>query len=97
MFQGAREKQKIKSEEVQIQVVERKKAIEVEEKEIQRKEKELTATVKSPAEAESYKMETIAQGKRYRAICIVRYKSLIGNRCNIPPTYIRDTSSTKLY
>ena len=65
MFQGAREKQKIKSEEVQIQVVERKKAIEVEEKEIQRKEKELTATVKSPAEAESYKMETIAQGKRY--------------------------------
>ena len=45
--------------------MERRKAIEVEEKEITRKEKELMATVKSPAEAESYKVETIAQGKRF--------------------------------
>ncbi len=52
-------------EEVNIQIVERKKAIEVEEKEIARKEKELAATVKCPAEAESYKMEAIAEGKRY--------------------------------
>ena len=44
--------------------MERRKAIEVEEKEIARKEKELIATVKSPAEAESYRVETIAQGKR---------------------------------
>ena len=62
--QGAKEKQKIRAEEIQIQVVERRKAIEVEEKEIARKEKELMATVKSPAEAESYKVETLAQGKR---------------------------------
>ena len=45
--------------------MERKKQIEVEEKEVARKDKELVATVRRPAEAESYKVETIAQGKRY--------------------------------
>ena len=44
--------------------MERKKQIEVEEKEVARKDKELVATVKRPAEAESYRVETIAQGKR---------------------------------
>lgn len=44
--------------------MERKKQIEVEEKEVARKDKELVATVKRPAEAESYKVETIAQGRR---------------------------------
>ena len=63
-LQGAKEKQRIRGEEIQIDVVERRKAIEVEESEIQRKEKELTATVRRPAEAESYKVETIAQAKR---------------------------------
>ena len=64
-FQAAKEKQKIRSEEIQIVIVERKKQIEVEEKEVSRKDKELVATVKRPAEAESYRVETIAQGKRY--------------------------------
>lgn len=45
--------------------MERKKQIEVEEKEVARKDKELVATIKRPAEAESYKVETIAQGRRY--------------------------------
>ena len=36
----------------------------MEEKEIQRKEKELSGTVKLPAEAESYKLEALASGKR---------------------------------
>ena len=44
--------------------MERKKQIEVEEKEVSRKDKELVATVRRPAEAESYRVETIAQGKR---------------------------------
>ena len=44
--------------------MERKKQIEVEEKEVARKDKELVATVRRPAEAESYKVETIAQGRR---------------------------------
>ena len=67
-LQAAKEKQKIRAEEIQIDVVERKKEIEVEEKEVSRKDKELFATVRRPAEAESYRVETIAQGKRYAMI-----------------------------
>lgn len=62
--QAAKEKQKIRSEEIQIEVVERRKQIEVQEKEIMRKERELIAKVKRPAEAESFKVETLAQGRR---------------------------------
>ena len=67
-LQAAKEKQKIRAEEIQIDVVERKKEIEVEEKEVSRKDKELFATVRRPAEAESYRVETIAQGKRYAMV-----------------------------
>ena len=44
--------------------MERRKDIAVEEKEILRKEKELTAMIRLPAEAEAYRLEMIAQGKR---------------------------------
>lgn len=57
-------KQKIRSEEIEIEVVERRKQIAIQEKEILRKEKELVATVRLPAEAEAFKVEMIAQGKR---------------------------------
>jgi len=67
-LQAAKEKQKIRNEEVQIEVVERRKDIDVEEMEIQRKDKELIATVKRPAEAESYKVETLAEGKRTQTV-----------------------------
>ena len=50
------------------QVVERRKQIEIEEQEIMRKEKELTATVKLPAEAEAYKVQTVAEGNRTRVV-----------------------------
>ena len=63
-LQAAKEKQKIRSEEMEIEVVERRKLIEVEEKEIMRKEKELIAVVRRPAEAEAYRMELIAEGNR---------------------------------
>ena len=63
-LQGAKEKQKIRSEEIEIEVVERRKQIDVEEKEILRKEKELIATVKRPAEAAAYKMGQLAEGQR---------------------------------
>ncbi len=49
---------------ISLQVVERRKQIEIEEQEIRRKEKELMSTVKLPAEAEAYKVQTIAEGKR---------------------------------
>lgn len=67
-LQGAKEKQKIRSEEMEIEVVERRKQIEVEEKEIMRKDKELVATVKRPAEAEAYRMQTIAEGARTQTV-----------------------------
>ena len=63
-LQGAKEKQKIRSEEIEIEVVERRKQIEVEEKEILRKDKELMAVVKRPAEAEAYRMQALAEGHR---------------------------------
>ena len=49
---------------MEIDVVERRKQIEVEEKEILRKEKELISLVKRPAEAEAYKVEQLAEGHR---------------------------------
>lgn len=49
---------------MQIDVVERKKQIEVEAQEVMRKERELNATVRLPAEAESYKVQMLAEGRR---------------------------------
>ncbi|KAH9377171.1 hypothetical protein HPB48_017915 [Haemaphysalis longicornis] len=62
-LQAAKMKQKIRNEEIEIDVVERRKQISVEEKEILRREKELTATIRLPAEAEAYRVEMVAQGK----------------------------------
>jgi len=53
---------------MEIEVVERRKLIEVEEKEIMRKEKELIAIVRRPAEAEAYRMELIAEGNRLEVL-----------------------------
>ena len=75
-LQAAKIQQKIRNEEIQIQVVERRKQIEIEEQEIRRKEKELMSTVKLPAEAEAYKVQTIAEGKRYEhALFDKRYRN----------------------
>ncbi|XP_036370996.1 flotillin-2 [Octopus sinensis] len=63
-LQGAKEKQKIRTEEIEIDVVERRKQIDVEEKEVIRKEKELIGTVKRPAEAQAFKVEMLAEGQR---------------------------------
>ncbi|GIY33130.1 hypothetical protein CEXT_516461 [Caerostris extrusa] len=71
-LQAAKMKQKIRSEEIEIDVVERRKLIAVEEKEILRKEKELTAIVRLPAEAEAYKVELLAQGKRTQTMDVAR-------------------------
>merc|ERR1719277_1435927 len=67
-LQAAKIQQRIRNEEIQIQVVERRKQIEIEEQEIKRKEKELIATVKLPAEAEGYKVQTIAEGQRTKTV-----------------------------
>ena len=64
-LQAAKEKQKIRKEEIEIDVVQRRKQIDVEAKEIERKDRELEATVRKPTEAEAYKVKTLAEGKRY--------------------------------
>nr|XP_018902485.1 PREDICTED: flotillin-2 [Bemisia tabaci] len=71
-LQAAKIRQKIRNEEIQIEVVERRKQIEVEEQEVQRKERELNATVRLPAEAESYKVQTIAEGKRTQTVEVAK-------------------------
>ncbi|KAG9339767.1 hypothetical protein JZ751_022433, partial [Albula glossodonta] len=65
---AAKEQQKIRQEEIEIEVVQRKKQITIEEKEILRTDKELVATVKRPAEAEAYKMEQLAEGQKIKRV-----------------------------
>merc|ERR1740122_107886 len=67
-LQAAKIQQRIRNEEIQIQVVERRKQIEIEEQEIKRKEKELMATVRLPAEAEGFKVQTVAEGMRTKTV-----------------------------
>uniref|UniRef100_A0A8C2Z1B9 Flotillin n=1 Tax=Cyclopterus lumpus TaxID=8103 RepID=A0A8C2Z1B9_CYCLU len=67
-LQAAKEQQKIRLEEIEIEVVQRKKQITIEEKEIDRTEKELVATVKRPAEAEAYKMQQLAEGMKIKTV-----------------------------
>jgi len=58
--------QQVKAQEVQIQVVEKQKGIDVQEMEIKRREKELDAQIKKPAEAERYKVETLAKATQFK-------------------------------
>merc|ERR1711983_136009 len=67
-LQSARLQQNIKAEETKIQIVERRKQIEIEEQEIKRKEKELTGTIKLPAEAQAFKVQIIAEGQRTQTV-----------------------------
>merc|ERR1711902_326654 len=67
-LQAAKIQQGIRNEEIQIQVVERRKQIEIEEQEIKRKEKELISTVRLTAEAEAYKVQTVAEGNRTKVV-----------------------------
>lgn len=67
-LEAAKLKQKIRTEEIKIDVIERKKQIQIEQQEIQRKEKELQGTVKLPAEAEAFKVQTLAEGRKTQII-----------------------------
>ncbi|XP_075230277.1 flotillin-2-like [Lycorma delicatula] len=64
----AKIKQQIRFEEIGIEIAVRKKIIEIEQKEIERKERELTGTIRLPTEAECYRLETIAEGKKTKVI-----------------------------
>uniref|UniRef100_UPI00398EFABE flotillin-2-like isoform X1 n=2 Tax=Pristiophorus japonicus TaxID=55135 RepID=UPI00398EFABE len=71
-LQGAKEQQKIRQEEIEIEVVQRKKQIDIEEKEITRMDKELIGTVRRPAEAEAYRMRQIAEGQKVKQVLIAQ-------------------------
>lgn len=58
--------QQITAEEVQVQVIEKQKQINVQEQEALRKEKELEATIRKPAEAEQYRIQTLAQATKFQ-------------------------------
>lgn len=60
--------QQVRAEEVQISVVDKQKQIEVQEQEVKRREKELEATVRKPAEAKQYEIETLANAKKYQTL-----------------------------
>jgi flotillin len=55
--------QLLKKEEAEGILLAKKKSVEIEDMEIKRREKELEATVKKPAEAESYRQEMEAKGR----------------------------------
>merc|ERR1739838_823593 len=74
-LQAAKIQQRIRNEEIQIEVVERRKQIEIEEQEIKRKEKELIATVKLPAEAEALQVQTVAEGQRAKVLAFAKGES----------------------
>jgi flotillin len=58
--------QEIMAEEVQIEVVAKQKQTEVQEQEVARRQRELEATVQKPAEAERFRIETLASAKKYQ-------------------------------
>jgi flotillin len=58
--------QEITAQEVQIEVVAKQKQIQVQEQEVLRRTRELEATVNKPAEAERYRIETLASAKKYQ-------------------------------
>lgn len=58
--------QLVKAEEVQVNIIEKQKQIELQEQEIKRKQRELEANVQKPADAERYKVETLANATKFQ-------------------------------
>jgi len=60
--------QRIKDEQYKVKVIERHQEVAIAEHEIHRKEFELDAEVKKPAEAEKFKLETLAEAEKLKVI-----------------------------
>ena len=58
--------QLVKAEEVQVSIIEKQKQIELQEQEIRRRQRELEATVQKPADAERYRVETLAAATKFQ-------------------------------
>ncbi|OWA53217.1 Flotillin-2 [Hypsibius exemplaris] len=89
-LQAAKEKQKIRLEELNIDVVERRKQIEVEEKEILRREKELRTLVTLPADYEARRVALSAEGERAARIRVAE-----GDAAKIRAIGLAEAASTQ--
>jgi flotillin len=58
--------QLVKAEEVQVTIIEKQKQIELQEQEIKRRQRELEANVQKPADAERYRVETLAAATKFQ-------------------------------
>lgn len=58
--------QLVKAEEIQVNIIEKQKQIELQDQEIKRKERELSANVQRPADAERYRVETLSNARKYQ-------------------------------
>ena len=58
--------QLVKAEEVQVQIIEKQKQIELQQQEISRKQRELEANIQKPADAERYRVETLANATKFQ-------------------------------
>jgi len=67
-LQTAKTQQSVEKETIQVEVVSKEMQTQVQMREIDRKERELDATVRKPAEAEQFKIETLAAAEQERRI-----------------------------
>jgi flotillin len=58
--------QLVKAEEVQVNIVDKQKQIELQQQEILRRQRELEANVQKPADAERYRVETLANATKFQ-------------------------------
>jgi flotillin len=56
----------VKAEEIQVSIIEKQKQIELQQQEIMRKQRELEANVQKPADAERYRVETLANATKFQ-------------------------------
>jgi len=69
-LQQAKEEQIIRDAELEVEVIKRRKQIEVEQAEVIRREKELEATERKPAEFNAQKIELLAEGERKAKVLV---------------------------
>jgi len=58
--------QLVKAEEIQVNIIEKQKQIELQQQEILRKQRELEANIQKPADAERYRVETLANATKFQ-------------------------------
>jgi flotillin len=58
--------QLVKAEEIQVSIIEKQKQIELQQQEIMRRQRELEASVQKPADAERYRVETLAAATKFQ-------------------------------